>query len=84
VADNDGVVVIPAAEAPGLLEKCRKRYGTGRTDGALLWVLSGRPYSQYPGAGWENRNDLPAPTRKPATKEDLIKWGMPDVELPKK
>jgi regulator of RNase E activity RraA len=84
VADNDGVVVIPTAEAPGLLEKCRKRYGTGRTDGALLWILSGRPYSQYPGAGWESRDDLPAPTRKPATKEDLVKWGMPDAELPKK
>jgi len=83
MGDDDGVVVIPAAEAPAVLETCRKRYGTGKSDSALLWVLSGRPYSQYPGAGWETRDDLPAPTRKPATKEDLIRYGI-DVELPGK
>jgi len=69
VADDNGVVVIRSSEAAELLEECRQRYGTGKSESARRWIMSGRPYSQFPGVGWEERDDLPEPTRQPITDD---------------
>ena len=75
VADDDGAVVIPAAEAAPLLEQCRQRFGGGQKDSAKRWIVSGRPYAAFPGLGWEERTDLPAPARTPASERaDAAAW----------
>lgn len=63
--DDDGVVVIPAADAEDVFDKMQKRYGDGRKDSIRQWIDSGRGYGDYPGLGWQERDDLPEPTRPP-------------------
>lgn len=57
VGDDDGVVVLRPEEAPGVLQTLQDRFGGGQKESKRAWILSGRRYADYPGMGWEEKDE---------------------------